>query len=345
MNKRPMKLGGNRYGQALASKDDGGGVKRIDIINWAKTGRETKFFQPQADQLLKFNIIPFEVKSKNHPLVSQGGMKVGELDFMLDVFVHRYIGPNKADVLCPKKNYGKPCPICEMVSQLYDQGKEDEAKQIKASRRCYFNIQPVGKMGPEALQIFSVSHFLFTKELIEEANACADGKGVIPFADVEDGSLVSCRAVEEAFGKNKTIKFKSFRFLKREEEVGEDIIEKAISFDEFLVVKTAAEIESIMYGQPDDEEDSDPPPAEETQQSRATATRTDRQPPTDEEVGNVFEEEDRRAAAKDAKAQGKEAPKSSGSCPYGGEFGKDVDNLRQCRRCEVWEACNKANGG
>jgi len=345
MNNRPMKLGGNRYGQALSSKDDGGGAKRMDVINWNKTGKELKFFQPKVDTLIKFNIIPFEVKSIHHPLVAQGEMKIGELDFMLDIHVHRYIGPSKADVICPKKNYGKPCPICDVVNQLYDQDKEEEAKQIRATRRCYFNVQPVGKMGPEALQIFSVSHYLFTKELIEEANACADGKGVIPFADLEDGSLISCRVAEEAFGKSKTTKYKSFRFVRREEEVGPELVDRAISFDEFLVVKTPAELEAILYGQPDDgdDEDNEQNPAPQRAQAQEKAQgKAEGQ----EEVGNVFEEEDRQEEARNTKTRPqKEATKAGGSCSYGGTFGKDVDSLRQCRRCEVWEDCNKASGG
>lgn len=345
--KKPMKLSNNRYGQALSSKDSGG-VSRADVIQWSKTGKEVKFLQPQVDTSIKFNIIPFVVKSKNHPLVAQREMQIGELDFMLDLWVHRYVGATKADVVCPKKNYGKPCPICELVSQLYDQGKEDEAKQIKPSRRCYFNVQPITKMGPEALHVFSVSHYLFTKELIEEANACADGQGIIPFADLEDGSTIACRVVEEAFGKNKTTKYKSFRFLKREEEVGEDIVDKAISFDEFLVVKTPKELEDILYGADDSDtaqQDQDDSDGEEPPRAQSKPTKA---PPTDEEIGDVFEEEDRKAQNKSAspekESQASKVVPGGESCPYGGTFGKDTDDLRQCRRCSVWDACSAAKG-
>ena len=133
------KLKQNRYKNAYETRDKGGSGGN-SYLNWKKQDGDIKFFKPKEGKN-KINIIPFEVKSKNHPRVHQGILEVGDLDFSLDIFIHRNVGPNKASIVCPKKNYGKACPICDLVSEYYDSGKADEAQALKATQRSVMNIQ------------------------------------------------------------------------------------------------------------------------------------------------------------------------------------------------------------
>lgn len=346
---------GKRYQQQVDTRDDGGGARKSDIINWNKAPK-LAWFKVNVGKL-KFNILPFEIKSKNHPEVVKGNLKVGEYDYVLDCWAHQYLGPGKVTLLCPKKTYGKACPICDEVSRLYDDGRDKEAKQIQASRRCFFNVQPLTKEGlAESPEIFHVSHYLFTKELMDEANACGEGKGVVEFANPDDGYLIECRAEEEKNGNNKMVVFKSFKFLERDEEVSDEVLEKCISFDEFLIVPSPEELEAAMYGT-----DSDAPAgSEERPTGRANPTgvggrekRPTTTPREDKEFTPEVDDKPRNAGrnrpAREEDAPEPEPPAESMivDCPKGYEFGKDLDTKSGCSKCPdaVYEACRKCKRG
>ena len=66
-----------------------------------------------------------------------------------DYFFHYNLGKNPG-FLCPKKNYGEQCPVCEYASSLYNGGSEDEQKAAKTlfARQRFFS--PVLVRGEEA---------------------------------------------------------------------------------------------------------------------------------------------------------------------------------------------------
>lgn len=321
MNQR-RKIGAGRYTQQHESKDSGG-VSRAQAVDFSKSKIKNDFITYEAGSCT-MEIIPYEIKSKLHPEVHAGRMKIGELDYVLDVFIHRYTGPSEADVLCPKKNYGKPCPICDEVSRLYDEGKNDEAKQLQTSRRCYYNVKNHGKAGLENTKTFHVSHFLFTNELMEEANAITKGNGVIPFAEIDDGKTIECRAAKKKFGTRDMIEYKSFKFFDREVPLEYSMIDESISFDECLVLKTPEEIEAIMFGA-DMDDDLKPD-----------------QPGTRERIREEASEEETKA---EPVVRGQRRQQSAQQCPYRHTFGVDCDAHSECATCPdaTYTACSKAN--
>lgn len=342
-----VKIGAGRYQQQHDSRDDAG-KRGNGGLNWNALSAQPKFFKPNVEILNKFNVIPFQIKSGNHPEVFAGRMEVGDYDFVLDYWVHRKIGADGVDVVCLKNTYGKKCPICEERGRLYDADQEDAAKDLKPTRRVVFNVQPITREGSGDLQVFDVSHFLFMKELMEEANACADGKGVIPFADLEDGKIVAFRATEEK-GKGGTMtKFKSFKFLDRERAVREQVVESAISFDSLLVVHSYQEIEDILFANPTAEGAGKP--------ATTNKARNDEEESDEELARQVFAKE--RAAEQNAKAgadttapapdkpaethEAKADAPAGNTCPHGHRWGTADEHLH-CGRCPVWDACNKAS--
>lgn len=339
-----IKIGAGRYQQTYDARDDGG--KRAGGgLAWNKLGAAPKFYKPSTDNLNKFNVIPFQIKSKLHPEVMAGRMKVGEYDFVLDFWVHRKIGPDEVDVICPKNTYGKKCPICDERGRLYDAGQEDAAKDIKATRRVLFNVQPVTREGAGDLQVFDVSHWLFMKELSEEANAMANGQGVINYADLDDGKIVAFRCTEEKTGSQKSMKFKSFKFIDREAEVDSELVEKAISFDDLLVLHSAEELEAILYGKPESSSSQEEQPA-----PAATKKATPPPPPaaateeTDDEAARAVAAELAKndKPAETPKATPKETTQATGSvCPHAHKWGT-ADEHNECGRCKLWEQCNAA---
>lgn len=256
VDKKKKKSGLAKRYQASYDNQGSFGAK-AGVMNWKKVDGEVEFFSPKEGRN-RINIIPYTIKTKNHPLVKKGEFEIGEKDYVMDIFTHRGIGPSEATVLCLKETYGKPCPICEQAAMLKKQGKEKEAGALKASRRVFYNVQDC--KNPDKLLVFEASHFLFEKELIDEARDDEEG-GFIDFADEESGKEIKFRCSKVSKGGFEFNEFKSFSFEDRDENIPDNILESAISFDEIMNVPTYEEVEKILYGEDEEDSDEDEKPA------------------------------------------------------------------------------------
>ena len=285
VNKKKSSLA-KRYQASYESKGSSGG--RAGVMDWKKVDGEVQFFSP-AEGRNRINIIPYIIKSKNHPLVKKGEFEIGDKDYVMDVFVHRGVGPSEASVLCLKNTYGKPCPICEQSAILRKQGKEDEAGALKPSRRCFYNIQDL--KNPDTLKVFEASHYLFEKELIDEARDDDEG-GFIDFADEETGKEIKFRCSKTSKAGFEFNEFKSFSFEDRDDNIPDELLEKAISFDEIMNVPTYEEVEKILYGRDDDDDEQ-----EEEKPAKKNKNRYDDEA---DEDGEEFEVPKKKPAKKPA---------------------------------------------
>jgi hypothetical protein len=316
-----------RYKKSYDTKDSGGmGVPAFD---WKMAGKDLKFFKP-IEGTNRINIVPYRIKTKKHPLVKSGDLKIGDIDYNMDLWIHRSIGVVSADVICPKKNFGKPCPICEQAEQYRSAGKQKEYEAFQAKRRVFYNVIDV-KNPEKGMMVLDTSHFLFEKELIEEARQGADDGQIVDFADISDGKTIKFRASEATYNKQKFFEFKSFQFIDREDALDEDLIEQAVSFDELMKTPTYEEIEKIMYGEEDEEEEE------------ATLKKVKNKKETEEE------EEEEEATLKKVKNKketeeglSKKVKNTIGKCKHGHIFGNECDNFDDCNTCADWDACVKA---
>jgi hypothetical protein len=338
---------------AYNTKDLGGSGTRV--FNLRKIDGDVKFFQP-IEGKNKINIIPFEIKSKNHPLVRQGQMEVGDLDYSLDIYVHRNIGPSESAVVCLKKTFGKPCPICEEAERLKKAGKEKEVAALHAKRRVYYNVEDVRRK-PGVVQIFDVSHHLFEKELLDEARSGDEGEeSIINFYDAEIGKVVNFRASKTSQGGFDFLEYKSFSFTERDEPIDDDLLASAISFDMCLNVLSYEEVQALLYGADEDDDEGE----EEEQLKRKSAKKVgeeeeeedkpSRKPPAkpkrkpvedddEEEEEEEDEEEEEKPSKKSSAKSGK--PVANGKCPNGHKYGKDADEYEECEDCDLWIKCSK----
>lgn len=335
MKRKKGKISSKRYDNSYNTRDGGG---KKSFLDFKKVDKKIDFFEP-SEGLNKVNIIPYEIKTKNHPLVKKGISEIGDFDYNLDLYVHRGIGANNDSVICPKGTYGKTCPICEEKHKLYDAGKNDEAKELKAQRRCVYNIQPIVKGKSEGLKIWDVSHSLFEKELIEEAHSCLDGSNIIDFADSEDGKIIKFRGTEAVFGKTKYLEFKSFSFLDRDEEIDEDILDEAVSLDELLTVPTYEEVSNLFYGiDSDDDEDKDDEEEEEEEEKPTKKHKHKRTVKNDSADDEDEEEDDEEEDGEEPEEKPAKKSKKE-KCPHDHKFGVDTDEYKECESCELWDDC------
>lgn len=356
-----------RYQQQFDARDSKG-ARGQEALDWAKlVGTAPKFFKPDVNNTEnKINILPYTIASANHPEVVAGRAQVGDPDYVLDIWVHRNLGPDKVTLLCPKKTYGHSCPCCDEVSRLYAEHQDAAAKVLQASRRVYYNVQPYGRNGFEQVsQVFGVSHYLFGKELMEEANACLKGKGVVPFANLSDGKVVAFRPVETAGKGGKMTEFKSFKFLDREEEITDAVLSQCISFDALLTVPTVKELEDAMYGSGDSgENDPQDQSGEQEAEQMAPAISASGSVPVNREEALVNRQAVPPTSAIPAKEEAPiqvdfeppiprhsrppETPVATrgetNPCPRGYTWGRDCDQQPGCARCPdaVYDQCHAA---
>jgi phage pi2 protein 07 len=371
MKKNSLK---DRLKKDYESKDRGAG-SRPSAMDWKKID-DVKFFKPKEGKNI-IDIVPYIIKTKNDPLVKTGDAKVGDQSYMLDLFIHSNIGPTQASIICLKETFGKPCPICEQRQAFYNEGKKDEAAVLKAKRQCFYNVRDV-KNASDEIQVFNISHFLFQKELIEEAKASSDDGGIVDFVDLDDGKSISFRAAEtESLINGKTVKFleyKSFSFKDREDPLDESWVKKAVAFDELMKLHTYDEAKKILFGDEDEDTDSDddedekpkakgktkghPVEDDEEEEDVDDDDDSDDEEDTDEsdededEESDEDDEDDEPAPKPKAKAK-VETKKPSAKlatgksittmkCPSKHKFGIDCNKFPDdCDDCDIWADCAK----
>ena len=307
MSKKRRDVSKNRYQKAYDNK----GGENKGFLDFQSLDKEVTFFKPKEGNRYKIIIIPYVVKSKNHPGVGDF-LDIGDTDYVLDIFMHYKIGAEDQDVIC-LKNYGKACPICEYDEELKADGKEKEHDKIKQKRRCAYNLLDVSDKDYKIkLEVFTTSHYLFEKEMVECAMGYDEDGEMIYFASIKDGKVVQFRAVT---GKNWT-EYKAFQFKNRPKDIDVDaLVDEAISFDELIKVYSYDELKAILYGQELDDND-----------------------PDDEESPREKRRERKRNKAED------EYPDDE--CPHGLKFGKDLDSSDDCEDCNKntssnYTACEK----
>jgi hypothetical protein len=349
----------DRLNKSYQDRDRGGAGQ--SAFDWKKAG-DLKFYKMKAGKH-RLNIIPYIIKTKNHPLVKSGDAKVGEEDYRLDIFIHRGIGPAQTPVICPKKNFGKACPICAQADEYREQGKQKEASAFRAQRRELYNVIDAND-SDAGLQILDVSQNLFGKELIEAAKEENENGDIVDFPDIDDGKIVKFRATDAEFGGHAYFEFKNFGFEDREEKLDKDLIKQACSFDEFMKLYSSEEIEKILYGNDEDsEDDSKEQPknkaskkddeddddvgnddSDDDDEEEDETEEEDEEEESDDEEDEPEDEEEDEEPAKPAKKVTKEKPakETASKCPHKHIFGTDCNKFKKhCDDCDDWDKCLK----
>jgi hypothetical protein len=325
---------------AKGSKYDGGyGHGGGDFAVVDVKDLEMKLVKYTEDGTYALDIMPYKIKTKNHPRVIAGERDIGDEEVNLTLDVHRSVGPKHRNFICPE-NFGRKCPICDHLADVNNEygwkspeGQAAFKKCGKTPRSFYFVVDPDNKKN--GIQLFETSWKNFQKELEEEARAEAKRKGltIIPFADFPDGCTVEFRVTMEALPNGKYPKFKAFKFIPRKaDSYPKDLLDELPGLDELMIIKSYEEIDTAFSGADSgDEEESDTTARgrerdteEETPRSRRGADEDEVPPSRSRQAAEPEEEE--------------EIPTK---CPVkGGTFGIDIDELDECDDCSLRGACS-----
>lgn len=259
--------------------------------------------------------IPY-LAGKKDPKVSEG-----EPTYVLDLWVHKGIGANEGSYVCPARNYNKPCPVCEDIKELKKSGDydEDELKKLYPKRRVIYNILCYDSVKEEerGVQVWEVAHWFMERHLSPLARTPRTG-GFVPFADPVEGKTI-------AFSRTSKTDFIGHRFLDRDYEIPDEVLEEAKCLDELIDVLSYDELYSIYHGKSISKEEI-----------------------TEEEVveeEEIIEEkiEEQKKPVKRTRTRTRTRPtqKLKTDCPEGGKFGIDIESFDHCNVCEKWEVCAK----
>jgi hypothetical protein len=305
------------------------------------TPQGVEFFKPkQKKGRIKLDLLPYIIETDYDP----SGMSSGNESYVLIYWSHWGVGPEEKTVLCLRKTFNKPCPICEEMQELKQNGAKDkEIDALKPKQRTLYNV--IDKTNEDAgIQLFDVSFFLFEMELREEAQDSEDGE-TITFSDLEDGATIKCRATEVNKNGFTFFEYKSFDFLDRE-PYDESILDETHSLDSFLNVPTYEQVRNSFHGiEEEDEEapfdaDEDDDEVEETSKRKKKTNKKQKAAVVEEDEPDEDDEVEETSKKKKKTTKKTTGPK----CPYDGVFGKDCDKLDQCvdDDCGMWDACADA---
>ena len=81
-------------------------------------------------------------------------------DPLKERFFHYNVGEHRGGILCPKRNFGEHCPVCEFASQLWREGSDnndEESKKLAKSlfvRTRYFSPVVVRGREDEGIKVY-----------------------------------------------------------------------------------------------------------------------------------------------------------------------------------------------
>ena len=284
------------------------------------------------------DIIPF-VAGNMFPTKVQKPIKEGSYAYVLDLYVHKKVGPGKMVVVCPAKNYGNPCPICEEVEEQGRQGVEYEDIPFINKRQCTYNVLVMDDASTEekGVQVWDVSYVYSEKAIAALAVSARDG-GYIPFSN-PDKQLGKSVAFDVASDKYK--KITGHRFEPRDYDIPDSILDEAIQLDQMLKIYSYDELVRFFWG-PDGKPEgghrsADPddgaklPPRRSLRDGSGTAPAAQ----TDASVAGA-------APGRTLKGTLKTPPTAVDACPIGGAWADDFDKYGECDACDVRQKCAEA---
>lgn len=191
------------------------------------------------------DIIPF-LAGPNHHQVREG-----EPTYLLDIWVHQKVGMDENDVVCLARNYNDPCPICEYINAQrlnkdLDEEAEEALKALNPKRRCLYNIICYDSTREESrgIQLWEVAHFLFEKKILSVARHPRGG-GFVPFSSPNNGKSIYFE--REGSGITNT-QYLGHKFIERQSEVTDEILEEAYILDELVIKLSYEQIKEALLG-------------------------------------------------------------------------------------------------
>lgn len=299
---------------------------RGSIFDISKMPKSVRFWKPDKEVTHIIDIIPWFAS-----IDINSSIRKDDYLYTFDYWVHKNIGVNKMSYICPSKTHGERCPICEYIAKRLSEGRLSD-KDYKAlphpKRRTAYNVWVHTNEEEEnkGIQIWDVPHFFFEEEIVTLSENPRGGGQDIPFSSVfEDGKSIAFIIKKSgtfvgAGGKqHDAFDYKGHRFIDREEELPDEIVEAAIPLEAYVDLHPDyKEMKDTFYSVVSGADMSDVPEKE------------------DDEEDDIpdFDEDDEEAPFETGEEETEE-----NTCPHGYTFGEDTDRYDECAECSVVDDC------
>jgi len=339
------KIGKGLVNKQKATRDNSGFVTADKILNIKKHGGKWHNFK--SDTIHKINILPWKITSKKDVAFRMKGdfhKEIGEWVYSLNCWIHPRIHDEK-DVLCPKKNFGKPCAICDKASEkwdLYNADKTDDKKKaanaLSAKLRSMYNLEILTDELRGKNSYFEASDYIFEDELLEKATECEEGEEPVAFYEIDDeeGKIVR-------FKRPKITRdpYKNFEFQNRKKPISKKLLDGVMKFGELVDVMTSEEVSDFFFGanyteSPEKEDET-------TEEEDAYEEYTEEEESENEESPEEEPEEEEEEEEEEEKPTKKSSDGKWKKCPSPKKFGVEFGEYDACDECPVEIACHKKN--
>jgi hypothetical protein len=315
----------------------GSGILRDDIEGG-------KFWQAKKGENL-IDIIPYFAGAfdpdKKH-------VKEGDDVYNVQAYSHGSVGPREQMMMCLAFTFGRKCPACEHRKKLLKEQSTDEdtIDGLKVSRypRVIYNVLSCNSREDEekGVMIWHTSTYLMERFLGSLAkNPRMKGGGYEAFTDFSHPDQKVGKSISfTRQGEGKSTEFIGIKFVDRDYDISDEVLEAAFILDECLFIPTYDEAFAIYWGEEGPDDDSG-----DVRKGRGRGIEGEGE---EEEVGDENEQEEieQKPVTRERKRKEKEKPEEViedevEGCPHGGDFGTDIDEIDACEDCdeEKWKVC------
>jgi len=220
--------------------------QRTDAINNAydrnQNGR-TSFYYTNASVLERMGITQFK-SQVNDNFIRIMPPKDPKAFWAREIHVHTDIGANRATYVCLNKMFGKPCPVCEYIDNLKQDGADPETlKPLYAKKRFLMFVIDVRDDSTIAK---GLRWYDAPPKLVSEIIGRSKDKrsrAIIDVCDPKEGRDI------EFVRKGQGLKTDYIGIdLKATEEVPPDWYENVPTFDEVLIIPTYDQVHQQLTG-------------------------------------------------------------------------------------------------
>lgn len=312
--------------------------------------KDAKFYAARSGrQKNLMDIVPFMISEAWYPKLRNRigkptGLGPGDLDYKLEVPIHRNVGEEHAVIVCLREAFGRPCAVCEEkfaeFNKPRDEWDKEKIKSLNAKWRCFYNVWDYNSTQPDpTFLIFDISYKMFEEPLlkwIEPDPENGDQLEMIYFSSLSEGYVIEWQGIEKRITEKSSpyIEAVSFEFLPRDQPYDKSVLDMVYPLDRLLIIPTPEEVQSLHLG-------------------LDTEAREQR-----EEVENGAEEQP--LAARRALPPGRQGasamrrppatvvrqppPTNEAQCPEGFMFGESHNEFTECSNCDptTYDACRRS---
>jgi hypothetical protein len=201
---------------------------KLDSLTKKGGGSKTNFWSPKEGKTYSVRIVP-----------------TPDGDPFKEFWFHYEIGKNPG-FLCPKKNHGETCAICDFANKLYKEKNEESAKMAKKflPRQRFFSAIVVRGEEAEGLKVWG-----YGKNAYQDLIGLVLNPDYGDITDVEEGrdlTLAASKAAGQSFPTTKiTARVKTSKLCSNPTEC-QDIMDSLPDFEAIHSRKTSAEVATML---------------------------------------------------------------------------------------------------